>query len=128
MADDRPYQYRPPQARYAAPESSEEASYEQESYEDAKYEFDWQVDEDYNKFGQQEQRDDDNTQGSYYVDLPDGRRQTVTYYVDGDSGFVAEVSYEGEAQYPESDEYRQDSSEEQQYRPAYSPPRRQYDN
>ena len=112
LADERPYSYRPPQT-YSAPESSEE-----ESYEDAKYEFDWQVDEDYNKFGQEEQRDGDNTQGSYYVDLPDGRRQTVTYYVDGDSGFVAEVNYEGEARYSE------ESSEE--YRP--SPPRRQYDD
>ncbi|XP_047471424.1 proline-rich protein 3-like [Penaeus chinensis] len=39
--------------------------------------------------------------GSYYVLLPDGRLQKVAYTVNGDSGFVAEVSYEGEAQYPE---------------------------
>lgn len=32
--------------------------------------------------------------------LADGRLQKVTYYVEGDSGFVAQVSYEGEARYP----------------------------
>ncbi|XP_042874708.1 cuticle protein 8-like [Penaeus japonicus] len=67
----------------------------------AQYNFDWLVKDDYsaNDFGQQESRDGYNTQGSYYVQLPDGRLQRVTYHVDGDSGYVAEVSYEGEAQY-----------------------------
>ncbi|XP_050705287.1 cuticle protein 7-like [Eriocheir sinensis] len=51
-------------------------------------------------FGAQEARDGYDTQGSYSVLLPDGRLQTVTYYVNGDSGYVAEVTYEGEAQYP----------------------------
>ncbi|XP_063591632.1 pro-resilin-like [Penaeus indicus] len=51
-------------------------------------------------FGHQESRDGDFTQGSYYVRLPDGRLQTVNYNVQGDSGFLAEVSYEGQAQYP----------------------------
>merc|ERR1712198_730518 len=31
--------------------------------------------------------------GSYSVWLPDGRLMTVTYYIDGDSGFVPEISY-----------------------------------
>ena len=66
-------------------------------------------------FNQQENRDGYNTQGSYSVALPDGRTQTVTYYVDGDSGYVAEVNYEGEAQYPQAGSY-------EPKQPAYQPP------
>ena len=51
-----------------------------------------------NDFGQNEERDGNVTSGSYYVALPDGRIQRVTYSVDADSGYLAEVTYEGEAQ------------------------------
>lgn len=73
---------------------------------EARYDFQWTVNDasSGNDFGQQETRDGDNTQGSYYVQLPDGRLQTVNYYVNGDSGFVADVTYQGEARYPESQE------------------------
>ncbi|KAF2361635.1 Insect cuticle protein [Trinorchestia longiramus] len=101
LADQRPYSYSAPASRDS-----------DDSAEAPKYEFQWLVDEEGNNFNQAESRDEDNTRGSYVVDLPDGRRQTVTYSVDGDSGFVAEVSYEGEAQYPE-----QESRES--YRPSY---------
>ncbi|XP_076059588.1 uncharacterized protein LOC143036225 [Oratosquilla oratoria] len=69
----------------------------------AKYDFNYAVKDDYsgNDFGHQEARDGYDTQGSYYVQLPDGRLQKVSYTVNGDSGFVADVTYEGEAQYPE---------------------------
>ncbi|XP_042890252.1 pro-resilin-like [Penaeus japonicus] len=78
------YGYAPP-ATYDAP---------------AKYDFNYAVKDDYsgNDFGHQEARDGYDTQGSYYVQLPDGRLQKVTYTVNGDSGYVAEVSYDGEAQ------------------------------
>ncbi|XP_027233718.2 pro-resilin-like [Penaeus vannamei] len=68
----------------------------------AKYDFNYAVNDppSGNDFGHQEARDGPNTQGSYYVLLPDGRLQKVTYTVNGDSGYVADVTYEGEAQYP----------------------------
>merc|ERR1739846_82820 len=50
-------------------------------------------------FGQSENRDGYATSGSYNVALPDGRIQTVTYRVDGDSGYIADVQYSGEAKY-----------------------------
>ncbi|KAK3876516.1 hypothetical protein Pcinc_018707 [Petrolisthes cinctipes] len=104
---------------YSAPESYEESA-------EAKYDFDWAVNDAYsgNDFGQQESRDGDNTQGSYYVQLPDGRRQTVTYYVDGDSGFVADVKYSGEAQYPESVESYEAPQRYAPPRPTYGQPSR----
>jgi len=51
-------------------------------------------------FGHKEERNGYQTQGLYYVLLPDGRLQKVAYTVDKDSGYVAHVSYEGTAQYP----------------------------
>ncbi|XP_042865415.1 cuticle protein 8-like isoform X2 [Penaeus japonicus] len=58
-------------------------------------------------FAASESRDGYKTEGSYTVDLPDGRKQIVKYVDNGD-GLVAEVTYEGEAQYPE-------------YKPIYKP-------
>ncbi|XP_042866882.1 pro-resilin-like [Penaeus japonicus] len=68
----------------------------------AKYSFNYQVQDDAseNDFGHQEARDGPDTQGSYQVQLPDGRLQKVSYTVSVDSGYVADVMYEGEPQYP----------------------------
>ncbi|XP_042239650.1 cuticle protein 21-like [Homarus americanus] len=66
-----------------------------------KYDFSWEVKDHYDTdFGHQETRDGYDTQGSYYVLLPDGRLQKVDYTVNGDSGFVAEVTFEGDTKYP----------------------------
>lgn len=45
--------------------------------------------------------DGDVTRGEYRVALPDGRTQVVKYTADWKNGYNAEVTYEGEAQYPE---------------------------
>ncbi|XP_045602756.1 pupal cuticle protein Edg-84A [Procambarus clarkii] len=66
------------------------------------YQFDYAVHDDYKgtNFGQKEKSDGKNVHGSYTVDLPDGRRQTVDYTADHYKGFVAKVSYEGQAKHP----------------------------
>merc|ERR1711879_336924 len=66
------------------------------------YTYTYGVADDYsqNNYGQTESRDGYNTQGEYYVNLPDGRLQKVTSTVSGDAGYVADVVYPGEAQHP----------------------------
>merc|ERR1712126_365072 len=80
------------------------------SYSDvpASYTYDWEVKDDHsnNNYGQNESRDGDKTAGSFYVLLPDGRIQTVTYSVDGYGGYVADITYSGEAKYPEPQKYK----------------------
>ncbi|XP_063600927.1 cuticle protein 19.8-like [Penaeus indicus] len=51
-------------------------------------------------FGHQESHDGLRTTGQYRVALPDGRVQTVTYTAD-ENGYVAQVTYEGEARFSE---------------------------
>ena len=41
-----------------------------------------------------------NVQGSFMIALPDGRIQTTKYTADHVGGFIAEVTYQGEAVYP----------------------------
>ncbi|XP_045106738.1 cuticle protein 7-like [Portunus trituberculatus] len=102
-----PASYGAPAPSYHAPAPSYHApapSYHAPAPEaPPKYDYNYAVKDEYsgNDFGAQEARDGYDTQGSYYVQLPDGRLQKVTYTVNGDSGFVADVTYEGEAQYPQ---------------------------
>jgi len=94
----------------AFPSPDNAPSYAAPTYPDepAKYAFSWAVKDDYtnNNYGQDENRDGYAASGSYYVALPDGRLQKVTYSVNGDGGYVADVSYEGEPQYPEIKKYK----------------------
>merc|ERR1739848_977801 len=96
---DHPPAYGPPPA------------YKEPAYPDVppQYQYAYAVADDYSKsnFEASESRDGYNTQGSYRVNLPDGRVQIVTYVADA-NGYVADGKYEGEAQYPE-------------YKPAYKP-------
>merc|ERR1711892_931771 len=92
-------------ATLAAPQGyAAEPAYPEEP---ALYTYNLAVQDDYtnNNFGTEEKRDGYNTQGSYYVSLPDGRLQKVAYSVSGDGGYVADVTYEGVAQYPEAKPY-----------------------
>merc|ERR1711973_819778 len=75
------------------------------------YAFEYGVADDYSgaNFNAHEAADGKAVTGSYSVHLPDGRVQTVTYTADHYNGFVADVAYEGTAQYPE-------------YKPTYHKP------
>lgn len=53
-------------------------------------------------YNRQEQSDGNQVTGEYRVQLPDGRTQIVTYYADWQTGFHADVRYEGTATYPET--------------------------
>jgi hypothetical protein len=69
------------------------------------YTYTYAVADDYSKanFDASETSDGaSNVQGSYSVALPDGRIQHVTYSSNGYDGYVADVTYDGTAQYPEA--------------------------
>eukprot|EP00095_Tigriopus_kingsejongensis_P001293 maker-scaffold1142_size59991-snap-gene-0.14 protein:Tk01293 transcript:maker-scaffold1142_size59991-snap-gene-0.14-mRNA-1 annotation:"bcs-1 protein" len=110
LADNPPPPYRPAPAPYQP-----EPKYE----EPAQYQYAYAVKDEYSQldFNANEEREGYATSGSYQVLLPDGRTQTVTYSVNGDSGYVADVQYAGEAKY-----------EPYQPKPApkYPPPTPQY--
>ncbi|CAG0897843.1 unnamed protein product [Cyprideis torosa] len=97
-----PYKAPAYQAAYSQPRPSYHAapSYGKDYDQPAVYNFAYAVKDDYsyNDFGHQEARDGYNTQGVYYVALPDGRRQTVTYKAD-EYGYNADVQYDGEPRY-----------------------------
>ena len=106
-APDSPPAYRPAPAPYKPAPYHPEPKYKEEP---RPYAFDYAVNDHYSgaNFAQNEKSDGHNAEGSYTVALPDGRIQTVKYVADHYNGFNAEVTYEGEAQYPE-------------YKPEYKP-------
>ncbi|KAL5289181.1 hypothetical protein ACFFRR_009394 [Megaselia abdita] len=54
-----------------------------------------------NDFSHKANSNGDITTGEYRVQMPDGRTQVVKYTADWKTGYHADVSYEGEAQYPQ---------------------------
>merc|ERR1712088_218952 len=69
------------------------------------YSYTYAVADDYSKatFSQKESNDGTGlVQGTYSVNLPDGRIQTVNYHANDIDGYVAEVTYSGEAVYPDT--------------------------
>lgn len=66
------------------------------------FDFNYAVKDDYygTDYGHQATSNGDQVRGEYRVQLPDGRLQIVKYIADWKDGYTAEVSYQGEAQYP----------------------------
>merc|ERR1712025_695395 len=85
-----------PVVAHAAPAYADEVS---------PYTYTYAVADDYSKanFNAEETSDGaGNAQGAYSVALPDGRIQHVAYTANGYDGYVADVTYEGTAVYPEA--------------------------
>merc|ERR1712025_1112883 len=80
---------------YAAPDLAEVSPYN----------YNYAVADDYSgaAFNQAESNDGNGVvEGSYSVNLPDGRVQTVNYHANDYDGFISEVSYSSTAAYPEA--------------------------
>lgn len=110
-------QYRAPQQGYGAPQ--QQGGYQgqngyqgqlqgaaqtvQESEAGMPYQFNWQVQapEFGNDYSHQQSSDGRVTQGEYRVLLPDSRVQIVRFTAD-ENGYVADVQYEGTAQFPQA--------------------------
>merc|ERR1719237_292038 len=93
------------------------------------YTYSYAVADDYSKavFSAGESSDGaSNVQGSYSVNLPDGRVQHVTYHSNGYEGFVAEVTYEGEAHYPAATKYHAPAPKYHAPAPSYHTPAPKY--
>merc|ERR1712222_158833 len=91
----RPAYHAPVKAGYVADDLAEQSPYT----------FTHGVADDYSKANFQSEESSDgasNVAGSYSVALPDGRIQHVKYTSNGYDGFVADVTYEGTAVYPEA--------------------------
>merc|ERR1712183_432623 len=97
-------------------------SYQETNYNEEParpYKFDYGVQDQHTSanYGHSEVSTGEAVEGSYKVALPDGRVQTVTYIADPVHGFQAQVSYEGEAVYPEEKSYKARQSESPRYQP-----------
>ncbi|XP_068242484.1 larval cuticle protein A2B-like [Palaemon carinicauda] len=88
----------------SAPSDSYGPPAHQQTYkeEPKPYQYNYAVQDEYagTDFAQTEESDGQNVKGSYTVQLPDGRKQTVSYVASPYGGYQAEVSYYGEPQYP----------------------------
>ena len=89
---------------YGAPAYNAPAvKYVEEKLAPQPYAYEYGVADDYShsNFKKTETQDaGGNVAGSFTIALPDGRIQTTTYTADHTNGFVAEVTYSGEAVFP----------------------------
>ncbi|XP_066966786.1 cuticle protein 7-like [Macrobrachium rosenbergii] len=92
---------------YAAPEHQLSYGTHDKHEKGMPFDFEYAVKDDYKglDFGHNSNSDGKVVTGKYYVLLPDGRTQIVTYTADHYNGYQAEVTYEGEAKYPEPKPY-----------------------
>ncbi|XP_063630568.1 cuticle protein 19-like [Cydia splendana] len=94
--------YVPPPQQPNPPPSHDHSHDEHHHHEPGMpFDFAYSVNEDGNDYSHNAVSDGDVTRGEYRVALPDGRTQIVKYTADWKNGFNAEVSYEGEARYPD---------------------------
>merc|ERR1719438_395978 len=92
---------------YHAPIVHAASAYHEPAYPDevSPYTYTYAVADDYSnaRFNAAETSDGaGNAEGSYSVALPDGRTQHVAYKADGYAGYVADVTYDGTAVYPDA--------------------------
>merc|ERR1719342_1561799 len=99
-----PAPFKPVPAKYKpSPVKYKPVYEEEEDYAPQPYKYEYGVQDDYTNaaFAKSESQNEVGTvTGSYKVNLPDGRIQTVTYTADEVGGFKAEVTYEGTPVYP----------------------------
>ncbi|CAL4064358.1 unnamed protein product, partial [Meganyctiphanes norvegica] len=110
-----------PQPSYSAPQPSYQ---EPEKEEGMPFDFGYEVEDHYKglDFDHNSNSDGKVVTGEYRVLLPDGRTQIVTYTADHYNGYQAEVTYEGEAQYPETEAYQAPAQSYKQPEPKYEAP------
>ena len=73
------------------------------------YAYEYGVADDYSKANFRKTETQDaagNVGGSFTIALPDGRIQTTAYTADHVNGFIADVSFQGEAVFPEQRPYK----------------------
>merc|ERR1712001_144567 len=73
------------------------------------YSYQYAVADDYSKANFQKAESQDangNVKGKFVIALPDGRIQTTAYTADHVHGFIADVSFQGEAVFPEQRPYK----------------------
>merc|ERR1719205_7068 len=122
-----PAKYHAPAPTYHAPAYHAPASYKAPAKKETPkpFAFSYAVADDYsgsNFNAQENQSADGLVSGSYSVNLPDGRIQTVTYTADHYNGYLAEVSYSGEASYPPLKAYKAPAYKAPAYKaPSYAP-------
>ena len=124
--DHGPPAYAPAPSYAPAPAYHKPSPYKEEKQAPQPYEYKYGVEDSYSgtSFDKGENQDAyGNVAGSYRVNLPDGRVQVVTYTADHENGYIADVSYEGVAAYPEEPKGGYGHAAPAPYKPApkYAP-------